>query len=448
MLSKISSILWPNLTPKEMRKYGILAATFFFIVGSYWLLKTLKDGFFFNVVGGTYQPQAKMFSLIFISIVVIIYSKLIDTFRRHRLFYIIGTFYLTAFSIITLIITFSSTNPSMINTTVLKSTAWASYFLIESFGSIMIALFWSFVASISSANSAKRGYSMIVASGQLGAVLGPFLSWHANTIGMPLLFGIATSCIVIIMLIIKYFIQITPRRELVISDRKESRKTQPGFWSGLKLLITKPYLLGILGIVAIYEIVTTIIDYQMKMQALALPKYSTTESLTSFMGMFGMTTNSLALLMALFGTGYFISKLGLRKSLLIFPSCLGIAIAILCIFVSFCGISGTATLWLTFGIVVIAKGLSYSLNNPAKEILYIPTSKDAKFKTKGWIDMFGSRGAKAAGSTFTNYLKHSPTMLLYFGTLLSMGLIGIWIFIAIFVGQKFHKLTKENTIIS
>lgn len=448
MISKMLLTLWPDLTSKEIKKYGILAIAFFFTVGSYWLLKTLKDGFFFNIVGGEYQPKAKMLSLVVMSVAVIIYSKLVDTFRRHKLFYIIGSFYATFFLAITTIVAIYTYFPQQINLTFLKGSAWASYFLIESFGSIMIALFWSFVASISDTLSAKRGYSLIVASGQFGAVLGPFLSWHAERIGIPILFGIATLSTVIIMFIIKYFIKIIPKRELIISDQKEAIKTKPGFWEGLKLLLTKPYLLGIFGIVAIYEIVTTIVDYQMKMQAQGLPQYSTTESLTSFMGVFGMSANGIALLMALFGTGYFITHLGLRKSLLIFPTCLGGAIAILCAFVSYGGLSPSSTLWLTFGVVIIAKGLSYSLNNPAKEILYIPTSKDAKFKTKGWIDMFGSRGAKAAGSTFTNLLKHSPTLLLYFGSLISMGLIGIWLFIAIFVGQKFHKLTKENKIIS
>ncbi len=38
------------------------------------------------------------------------------------------------------------------------------------------------------------------------------------------------------------------------------------------------------------------------------------------------------------------------------------------------------------------KALSYSLNNPCKEMLYNPTSTDVKFKAKSWIDIFGQRG--------------------------------------------------------
>jgi hypothetical protein len=46
-----------------------------------------------------------------------------------------------------------------------------------------------------------------------------------------------------------------------------------------------------------------------------------------------------------------------------------------------------------FGAMMFLKALSYSLNNPCKEMLYNPTSTDVKFKAKSWIDIFGQRGA-------------------------------------------------------
>ena len=59
-----------------------------------------------------------------------------------------------------------------------------------------------------------------------------------------------------------------------------------------------------------------------------------------------------------------------------------------------------------FAVMVLTKGLSYALNNPAKEMMYIPTSKAVKYKAKSWIDLFGGRAAKAAGSSVTTALKH------------------------------------------
>lgn len=75
------------------------------------------------------------------------------------------------------------------------------------------------------------------------------------------------------------------------------------------------------------------------------------------------------------------------------------------------------------------KGMSYALNNPCKEILYQvcifiimshihlnerscytwqqATSTQIKFKCKSWIDTFGQRGSKAAGSIVTNAFANS-----------------------------------------
>lgn len=47
------------------------------------------------------------------------------------------------------------------------------------------------------------------------------------------------------------------------------------------------------------------------------------------------------------------------------------------------------------------QGLTYALNEPCKEMLYLPTSDAIKFKAKGWIDVFGSRVAKGVGSFVT-----------------------------------------------
>jgi AAA family ATP:ADP antiporter len=111
------------------------------------------------------------------------------------------------------------------------------------------------------------------------------------------------------------------------------------------------------------------------------------------------------------------------------------------------GASNTQLMWLSFGAVVIIKGLNYALNVPSKEVLYIPTSKDVKFKAKGWIDAFGNRTTKVLGAAVTNPLKGSINTLLSYGTVASLVIVACWIPVAIFVGNKFENLQKENKII-
>lgn len=74
--------------------------------------------------------------------------------------------------------------------------------------------------------------------------------------------------------------------------------------------------------------------------------------------------------------------------------------------------------------------------------MYIPTSKDVKCKAKSWIDVQGSRSSKALGA---GIVALSP--LIAFSSIISLGIIGLWVPIALFVGRTNNKLVEENRII-
>ena len=51
MLSFVFRFFWPDLTKQEIKKYGFLSLSIFFIIGIYSLLKPLTDGVFFHNIG-------------------------------------------------------------------------------------------------------------------------------------------------------------------------------------------------------------------------------------------------------------------------------------------------------------------------------------------------------------------------------------------------------------
>ena len=103
--------------------------------------------------------------------------------------------------------------------------------------------------------------------------------------------------------------------------------------------------------------------------------------------------------------------------------------------------------------MIVLTAISYAVNNPTKEMMYIPTSKDAKFKAKGLIDMFGSRSAKGTGAAVGGALNvkgdalMSIANLMTYGTLFSVGIVAAWMVAAIFVGLKNSQLIKDGEII-
>lgn len=434
MLSRIARTLWGEISRDEFKKFGLLSAVFFLIIGSYWTLRVLKDSLFIHLVGPSGLPYAKMVSLVSLILLLLFYNKLVDLFEKIKLVYIVSAFYGTLYLIISLLLmhpTIGVANAVPGNDRIL---GWVIYVAVESFGSIVVALFWSFVASVMEPASAKRGYPVIVSGAQLGSILGTLLVMtQVARIGEPILFGFAALVVLMVPFMIKIFH--TQHYDAVTIPGVHETKKATGIIEGLKLIMTKPYLMGILVVSTVYEIIGFLFEFQMKYQA-----KNTLGSLTKvseFIATYGLAINCLSFVFAFIGTSLFIRKLGLTGCLIMYPS------MIACMVLFSWSYPG---LWMFFATCVALKGISYALNNPCKEIMYIPTSRDVKFKAKSWIDVQGSRSAKGLGATIGAFFPVMSELLLY-GSIFSLGVIAIWIPIALFVGRTNQKLVQEGKII-
>ena len=299
---------------------------------------------------------------------------------------------------------------------------------------------------------------MIIAGAQIGAIGGSLLTVYNHLLGgvWPLIV-LSVFMISMVPVIINYFIKVIPAHLQVSSKataaeekKEEVEEKKEGifkaFYEGIKLLFTRSYLIGVLGISTLYEIVGTIIDYQMK--AAGSFFYPTEQEMATFVGWFGVATNGLAFVMALLGTSYMIKKMGLRFCLLFYPVTLALSIVAFLISFKFGALNQFQILAAIFSVNVLCKGLSYAVNNPSKEMMYIPTSKEVKYKAKSWIETFGSRGSKAIGGSISKTLvKGGLDAVMVKGNFIGLSIIGLWTFAAFFVGNKNAKLIRDNKII-
>ncbi|CAM9713776.1 unnamed protein product, partial [Scytosiphon promiscuus] len=93
------------------------------------------------------------------------------------------------------------------------------------------------------------------------------------------------------------------------------------------------------------------------------------------------------------------------------------------------------------------QGLTYALNEPCKEMLYLPTSDAIKFKAKGWIDVFGSRCAKGVGSFVTLSSRGDRQRLAAYGGVASFLISLILLGISFVMGRHFDALIKSGEIV-
>ena len=461
----------------EVRRVLFLGSTLFFMIGGYWLMRSLKDPVLTALCGVSVIPKAKMLSVVVVLAVVSIYNKLLSSdIPKHKLFYIFGTVYFCIFSVIAMLLKDpvlgldnQFPNPNRI-------LGWVSYCSIESFGSVMVSLFWSFANSVTSLESAKATYGMMVALAQLGSIIGPtIVNQFADTYGVANMYQLGAGSMLLLQGTMAMYIHIygtemhdyrTPYDKAAYLAagpvvKKPERKNKAGVLEGLVLFWKYNYIKGIFAISCLFMVEVTIVDFTMKVLAkehfselfpcqpgmscwnTALNEATglsqdATEAFTKFMGLFGQATNTLSFLMSLLGTSAVIRTFGLRLTLLLFPSmCLIIIILVRL----------NPTLWMVFGAMMMLKGFSYALNNPTKEILYQPTSHAVKFKAKSWIDIFGARGSKALGSIVTNAFSHSAQELVANGSLVGMCVASFLIWNARFMGKTFEEYTQNGYVV-
>lgn len=457
MITGVVKFFYPDIHKDDIRKASLLGLTFFFIVGAYWLLRLIKDLFFYNSLafpvslgwdadaGRLAVPTAKFWSPFVVLCCVIIYTKLVDMFEKYKLFYIIVGFYTLAFSAITAIMFAQATyGDAFVGKDLLFYTGYTAYWLTESLGSVLVAFFWSFTVSSTPSDQAKRTFPFIVALGQIGSISCSSLLYLPGAVWVKL--SIAIAMLICVFLTVRHLINVIPADQM--KSDKEEKKSKPDMLSGIKLLVTEPYFMGVLIVSTFYEIAGTIVDYQMKSQVkLAGMNFEW------FQATLGTSVNLLSFVIALLGTSALMKRFGIRVCLLIYPASFAFMLTGLYLYYQSGLSTPTLLAWAAFSVMLIVKAASYAVNNPIKDMMYIPTSKDAKFKVKGIIDMLGGRSAKGTGAAIAGKFNvagnpaASMHNLFLYGSLVGLGIIGVWIAAALYVDRKNQSLVKNNEIL-
>ncbi|MEI6628332.1 MAG: Npt1/Npt2 family nucleotide transporter, partial [Alphaproteobacteria bacterium] len=246
--------------------------------------------------------------------------------------------------------------------------------------------------------------------------------------------------------LVRNFLKNTPS-DLLVAFKEESSKTndapqhEPGFLEGLKLLVSNRYLIGIFMVQFIYEFIVTIFDYNFKLAAAT--QFSGVE-LSNYLSIYASSVNIVSLSYLLLGVSNITRYLGIGVSLALMPVIVGLALF------SFLTLDSITFL---FGLMVGSKAINYALNGPSLKQLYIPTTTDVRFKAQAWIETFGSRASKEAGSLFNMLLKPMQSI---FGEVAGKGhylilsgaagfpLVVFWFVLAIYLGKKFNNAIKEK----
>lgn len=424
---------------------------FFLVITSFWILKPLKKSLFiehydqggFDLLGwqmlaSQAELLAKVLNMVVAFVAVVVFSWLANRFRRQQLTFIFTGFFLASYLAYTLVIR----DPGDV-------TVWSFYLFGDLFSTLMVATFFAFLNDSVTPDAAKRLYGLVglggVAGGAVGSlVVARFIGRLGLVDWLWVAFGVGVA-ILLVAFAAGRLVAAAPPPSSPSAPSPRDAPTQPPTGApapepggnpaleGAKLVVRSRYLLAIVAIVGIYEIVSTILDFQFTS---TIAHYLEGPAIgTQFATVFAIT-NVVALLVQLFLTSLIMTRLGVGVALLVLP------VIILC---GSTGFLALPILWMGSLLNTADNGFSYSINQSAKESLYVPTTRDEKYKAKAFIDMFVQRFAKAlaVGVSLGVTAVFQDFDSIRWLTLVTLPLILVWIFAARYAGRHFAELSRH-----
>jgi AAA family ATP:ADP antiporter len=236
--------------------------------------------------------------------------------------------------------------------------------------------------------------------------------------------------------------------EAVYQVEKEKVKhgeSETGIFAGLSMLIKYPYVLGIFCMVYFYEMVTTVLSIMRV--GIAEGASNSMSGTSAYLFEIIFYTHAVGLVISLIGTGTLVRLLGEKWSLILIPITSGLFLAyFMSSYIAFCAWCAS-TQALKVGYIGL-KAINYAFSQPVRECLYIPTVKEIKFKSKSWIDAFGSKVGKTSGATFSHFAACMGDGAFFSFHAAFFGLITFtWITIAYLLGRRFEDAVSKNEVI-
>ncbi len=461
MSSRLGSVFnfFLSVEKHERLKVFLLTLSFFFVIGGYTVVKELKDSIFSSIVGSGHVKDAKVISMFILIPAILLYSKLVDTIAKQQLVY----FYTILYSIAGFIFAYFLGHPTIgLANTVASSDryfGWLFYFFMEGYSPFVVSLFWAFANSITTPESAKNNYSLMIAGSKIGGMVSTGFAWwlltrHGNFYGYALtdvvshqiLLSYASACLLVVPFVISILTRKVSSKELhgyeaaYKEDKKEETESpsskHTGIFGGLIMLFRQPYMLGIFATVLFYEIVNVLL--QLKRLEIFDKESSSIKEFSASLYEQRFQVHIVGLLITLIGTRAMIKLFGERICLLLIPLLTGSL-------VFYFLLTGSRES-IMFAFIMLG-GIHYAFSSPLKESLYIPTVKEMRFKTKSWIEAFGGKFSKACGSLYKHFSGHFGSNVLtadltFFGILITL-----WVIVSYLLGKTYEYAIKHNKVI-
>jgi len=422
----------------------LLLLNMFLLLAAYYLLKTIREPLILTVPGG---PEAKSYSAAAIAgvlmVLVPVYSAVASRVSRLRLINGVTLFFILC------LIAFFILNASGVPIGI-PFFIWVGIFNL-----VIIAQLWAFANDVYTIEEGKRLFAIVGIGASLGAIAGSFVTGELVKVYGPYPFMLGAAALLGLSMILTNIVNARERglrgaaapgdladaqgKPAAASSSEEPSRVQGR--GGFTLVFQDRYLFLIGILMLVLNLVNTTGEYILGKTVVGI--YSAAQGaaggmdekklIGQFYGNFFTWVNIISALLQAFVVSRVLKWFGVRVALLFLPA---VALA------GYLSMAFIPILGIIRSVKMAENSLDYSVQNTTRNALYLPTSREAKYKAKQANDTFFVRmgdvlsaGLVFAGTTWLGFRQGQFALV-------NVALVLVWIALAVAVGIRFRSLAK------
>jgi ATP:ADP antiporter, AAA family len=402
-------------TPPERAAALWSFAYFFMLLAAYYVLRPLRDQM---GIAGDVRKLPWLFTATFVTLIVAqpLYGALVAKLPRARFIPIVYHFFVANLVLFWLLLTLDVA-PVIV--------ARVFFVWVSVFSLFAVAVFWSFMADLFTAEQGKRLFGFIGAGGTAGGLLGPVITiWLSAPLGAINLLIVAA-----VLLEIAVFCVYRLERAATLQARAgggvqaERARIGGNAFAALPALIRSPYLLGVGFWVSLLSFCATIVYLELANIVAAFVHDRNTQ--TQLFAGIDLAVGLLSLVTQILATAQVLKRFGTGIAAGALPAVY---------------VVGFAALWLSPTLVavvalqIVQRWMNFAIANPARQVFFTVLERGEKYKAKNLIDVVVYRGSDALYSWVFDTLQ-AIGLKLGGVALVALPVAAIWFILSMTLGR-------------
>jgi ATP:ADP antiporter, AAA family len=363
-------------TPQERAAALWSFGYFFALLAGYYVLRPLRDQM--GIAGGV-KNLPWLFTATFVTLIVAqpLYGALVAKLPRARFIPIVYHFFVANLALFWLLLTLDIA-PVIV--------ARVFFVWVSVFNLFAVAVFWSFMADLFTAEQGKRLFGFIGAGGTAGALLGPVITiWLSVPLGaVNLLIAAAVLLEIAVFCVYRLEHAAAARAEAQSGVRAEPERVGGNAFAAVPEVIRSPYLLGVGLWVSLLSFCATIVYFE-QANIIAAAVHDRDTQTRLFAGI-DLAVGLLSLATQLLVTGQVLKRFGTGIAAGALP---GVYV------VGFAALFLSPTLAVVVTLQVVQRWMNFAIANPARQVFFTVLARGEKYKAKNLIDVVVYRGSDA-----------------------------------------------------